>query len=565
MNQSQQLHVPQPDVVMVNGRIVTLDSTERVAAALVISGGRIAAVGSDEDMLTFAGLRTAIIDLEGTTVTPGLIDTHLHTAVAGLRIVGDLDLSPAKSIEDIVQLLEEYAARREPGEWITGNGWLETSLKEGRAIERLDLDRAAPNNPVILTHATGHLACANSLALKVSGITERTADPLAGKIGRSDDGITPNGILHEFSAMQLVLRFVPPPSVEMWKAAIQQGGIVLAREGVTATKETYKQLEYQAVMTAYTSLSYEGLLFHRPVVLCNVESIEELNELEKVTPSRAQEEKRSAQPSPHPGGIKLFIDGSLVARTAWMRDSYPLLPDRQKDGNGYPALSSELFKSLTQAADRHGFHIAVHAIGDQAIDTTIDAFESLHSGIRPALVHALLPSDHAIACMHNLAVSIETQPAFLHILGAGYARALDKNRLGRLLPLRRMIDAEIAVSFGSDWPTCPPSPRLGMWAACNRFSVFLAPETGTHEPDQRITVKEALRAYTIDAARAIGKEDEIGSIEPGKFADLVVWNGDVLGTPPDKLMNLGIRQTIIAGNIVFDMSDSTGDLIEHTQ
>ncbi len=537
---------------MMNGRIATLDGADRVVSALAIAHGRIAAVGSVEDTLAFAGSGAKIVDLDGATVTPGLIDTHVHTALAGRRIAGELDLSSASSIEDIVQLLEECAARRQPGEWITGSGWLETSLKESRAIDRHDLDRAARNNPVILTHATGHLACANSLALQVSGITAHTPDPPLGMIERSDGGATPTGILRESSAMLLVMQHVPPPSVEMWKAAIQQGEGVLAREGVTATKEAYGRREYHDVMAAYTSLGREGQLRHRPVVLCGIEAIEGIGELGKLVPRTAEDAEPSAQPSPRLGGIKLFLDGSLVARTAWMRDPYPPLPDGRNAGRGFPSMSPESFKLLVLAADRHGSHVAVHAIGDQAIDTALDAFESLRSGIRPALVHALLPSEYALARMRDLDASIETQPAFLHVLGEGYIRALDESRLKRLLPLRRMLDAGLALSFGSDWPTSPPSPRLGMWAACNRFSSVLGPGTGTYEPEQRITVKEALRAYTTDAARALGKEDRIGSIEPGKFADLVVWDGDLLATPPDELMSLGIRQTIIAGRVVFD-------------
>lgn len=548
-------------LVLVNARVLTLDSADRIAASVAIVRGRILAVGSNEETVAVAGTDARIVDLGGATVTPGLIDTHVHPATAGRRMTAQVDLSQARSIRDIVDLVRADIARRAPGEWITGDGWLETALREGRTLRRSDLDRASPDNPVILTHATGHLACANSRALALGGITEASADPPEGSIERDADGRTPTGILHEFSAMQLVERHVPAMSADMWMSALQYGSDALAREGVTASKETYRLHEYLPIFGAYEQMSRDGTLRHRPVILCTPEAILDIDDLEMTGRRPSAGIEPDTRPLPRAGGVKLFLDGSLVARTAWMREPYPSAPGGSEGGRGYPAMSQEAFTSMAQAADRRGLHVAVHAIGDQAIDAALDAFETMVGRRRPALVHALVPTEDARARMRDLSISLETQPAFIHVLGAGYARALDSDRLRRLLPLRAMIDTGVAVSFGSDWPTCAPSPRLGMWAACTRTSPSLAPGTGVHEPEQRITVRDALRAYTTAAARAIDMQDEIGSIEPGKFGDMVIWDRDILATSPDDLLSSSIRQTIVAGNVVFDAADGVAPSI----
>jgi predicted amidohydrolase YtcJ len=264
----------------------------------------------------------------------------------------------------------------------------------------------------------------------------------------------------------------------------------------------------------------------------------------------------TASPRPQFGGVKFFMDGSLVARTAWMRAPYPN-DDGGAVGAGFPAMAPDELTAIVRMARDRELHVGVHAIGDRALDAVLDAYADgsgpgVASDARLGVIHALVAPDDAIRRMQGLPVSIETQPALLTVLGAGYARALDRVRLRRLLPLRSMLDAHLAVSFGSDWPTCDPSPRLGMWAACARRSDALGGPDGVFEPQERITVKEALRAYTRTAAWALGMEDSIGSIEPGKLADLVIWDGDLLACPPDQLASLGIRTTIVGGEIVYD-------------
>jgi len=540
---------PPIDLIVHHGQIVTCDRDERIASAVAVAHGRIVAVGSEEEIGKLGGSETRFVNLNGASVTPGLIDTHVHTAMAGRRMTDELDLASAKSIAEIVELVKKSASGRPAGEWIAGSGWLETSLKEGRALERDDLDPVAPNNPVLLIHATGHLACVNRLALEMSGITDDSPDPPQGRIERSHAG-TPTGILHE-SAMQLVMNRVPAPTIATWKTAIQEAGKVLAREGVTATKETYPRRDYPNILAAYRELGVEGRLPHRPLVLCQAETLEDIDAYETIA-SAVVENSHSHRPVPSLGGIKLFLDGSLVAQTAWMNAPYPPAPDGSDRGCGFPSMPPETFQRLALEADRRGLPVSVHAIGDRAVDMTLETFGAMRGNHRPSLIHALVPSEDAFARLRNLSVSVETQPTFLYVLGAGYQRAFDPARLKRLLPLRRMLEAQLLLSFGSDWPTCPPSPRLGMWAACCRQSSALAPEIGTHVPDQRITVNDALRAYTIAAARALGKEAEIGSIEPGKLADFVVWEGNILATPPEELIHLGIRQTMVAGNIIFD-------------
>jgi predicted amidohydrolase YtcJ len=358
--------------------------------------------------------------------------------------------------------------------------------------------------------------------------------------------------------MHLVLQHVQQPDVESWRIAVEWAEGVLAAEGVTASKESYDRAECRGILAAYGLLREQNNLRHRPVVLCRPDSATDLGDVAEwqlVTANSAT--RPGPRPTPRFGGVKLFMDGSLVARTAWMHDPYPSDLGISQQDRGYPAMAPDDFGHLARLANERGLHVAVHAIGDQAIDTVLDVFAKNTAGdgpktLAPALIHALVPSDTAIARMQMMRISVETQPALLHVLGAGYARALEPQRLRRLLPLRSMINAGLAVSFGSDWPTCAPSPRLGMWAACTRISRALSPDKDVFEPNERINVKEALRAYTSTAASCIGMEEQLGSIELGKFADLVVWEGDILRTSPERLVDLGIRTTIVGGQIVFD-------------
>jgi hypothetical protein len=257
------------------------------------------------------------------------------------------------------------------------------------------------------------------------------------------------------------------------------------------------------------------------------------------------------------GGIKVIFDGSLVARTAWMYEDYSNDTENTATGNrGYPALSEDTLNEIVRDAHANGFQIAVHAIGDRAIDGVLDAYEKALKAIpnpnhRHSIVHALAPRPDAVKRIRNMNVVIETQASFLYFLSDGYARAIGNKRLKHLIPLRTLLDAGITIGNGSDAPYSPHPPRYGLWAACTRRSLSGKEGEEFLGKEECISIKEALRTYTIDAAKCLKMENLIGSLEKGKLADLVVWEKDMLSIPIDEVNTLRVIMTIIDGKIAF--------------
>lgn len=550
------------DLILVNGKILTVDANDRVTEAVAVIGGKIVAVGSNEEIRSRVGDATQVIDLRGRTATPGLIDSHTHFSAAGELY--NVDLSDLK-ITKMSDVLERVAAKVKTvnaGEWVQGGGWDEGKLAERRYITAADLDTVAPNNPVWLGHTTGHYGVGNSAALKIAGISRATKDPPAGTIDRDARG-NATGVLKE-SAMGLVTSKVPPMTREQQKNGIIKIIQDFNKEGMTAVKDPGIG---QPKWDLYEELLKEGKLTVRVFVLWRERSVESIKE------AIARLEKLPRPPSSLgdgrllSGGVKLAIDGSGGARTAWMYEDWNKNFKEKDTGNkGYPTFPPEQYREGVKLLHNAGIHLSTHAIGDQAIDWVVDSYDQALTakptrGLRHGIIHANVPTDHANDVMARLQRDFdagypEAQGTFLWWLGDNYAGNLGPERSLKLKPFKTWVNKGIKWAGGSDYGVTPFAARYSLWASVARKTLHGTYGSQPFGTKETVDIKTALRAQTIWAAHQMFLEDRIGSIEVGKDADIAVWDRDMYSVPPDDLKDLKAELTLVQGKVVFHDTSS---------
>ena len=547
------------DVVLIHGNIITVDAADTVAQALAIRDGKIIAVGTDADVLRLAGPATRRLDLHGRTATPGLIDSHAHIAEAGLDELYHVHLGDVTTIQEAMNRVRAGLAALKPGEWLQGDGWDEGKLAERRYPSVRDLDAVSADNPVWLMHTTGHYGVANSAALRLAKIDRNTPDPQAGTIDRDSRGV-PTGVLKE-AAMDAVLNLVPPPTPAQRRAGIMHSIDLLHREGMTAVKDPdISQPEWDA----YVALLRQGKLTEHVCVLWDAGTTLES--------ARKALRAISAQPRPPQSlgdgallscGAKIFMDGSGGARTAWLYADWNEHSTGVDSGNtGYPKTDPEVYRAQVQLFHRAGVHVGTHAIGDRAIDWVVDTYATVLAqtptmGLRHSIIHANIPTDHAIRTMAALearydAAYPEVQAPFMWWIGDTYAGNFGPRRSLRLVPLGTFLKHGIHWSGGSDYPVTPVDARHGLWASVERET--LKGTYGTHPfgTEEAVGVHAALRSYTIWAARQLFLETRIGSLEPGKDADIAVWDRDIYRIPSQEIKDLRCEMTLVRGAVVYD-------------
>jgi predicted amidohydrolase YtcJ len=559
------------DLLLLHGHILTVDSKYSVAQAMAVRQGVIVKVGSDAEVLEFAGKDpgTRVIDLHGLTATPGLIDTHAHVADGGVDEVYGVRLSDATSVADIVARVKAKIALVKPGEWVTGAGWDEGKLAERRYVTAADLDAVSPHNPVWLQHTTGHYGVANSVALRLARITAATADPATGTIDRDPHG-NPTGVLKEHSAMEPVVRLIPPTTLQQMRQGILHIQEVLHSEGITAVKDPdISQLHWDA----YKSLLEQGQLKERICVLWHAGStmesarkaLAEFNAVPRLPATLGDDRLLSC-------GIKIYMDGSGGARTGWVYDAWlraAKTPDATGKGEpnlGYPQTDPGVYREMVRLFHQNRVPVGTHAVGDRAMDWIVDTYALLEQeqpqpGVRHSIIHANLPTPHALDVMATLQKKYdagypEMQPGFLWWIGDIYAASYGPARGQRLEPFKTLLARGILWSGGSDYPVTPVAARYGLWASIVRETAKGTYGLRPFGVAESIDIHAALRAYTAWGARQMFLENKIGSLEVGKKADLAIWDRDLYTVPADQIKTLKCLMTLLDGEVVYTSPDS---------
>jgi predicted amidohydrolase YtcJ len=551
---------PAADLVLINGTILTVDANDSVAQAVAIAGGKIMVVGSTDAVRARIGPGTEVIDLRGRTATPGLIDTHVHFSETDALFA--VELSDAASIGDVLARVRDQVAKTQSGEWVRGRGWDEGKFAERRYITAADLDKVAPNNPVWLTHTTGHYGAANSYALKLSEVTAATAAPPAGTIDRDAQGNL-TGVLKE-SAMALVSRHVPPFTRDQQRAGMIRIIEDFNKEGMTGAKDPGIG---QAKWELYQELLKEGKLTVRLFALWSgARRLEDSGQVLARVNANPRPPSSLGDGLLMSGGVKMFMDGSGGARTAWMYQDWNRNFTEKDAGNaGYPTMAPEVYRQIATALHDAGVHVSTHAIGDRAIDWVVDTYAAALAakptrGLRHGIIHDNTPTDRAIDVMARLQKEFdagypESQATFTWWLGDNYAGNLGPERGLRLNPFRTYLTKGVKWAGGSDYGVTPFPARYGLWASVARRALngtYGATPFGTAES---VDIKAALRSFTIWAAHQIFLDDRIGSIEPGKDADIAVWDRNMYEIPTDALKDLKCELTLFRGKVVHRTSN----------
>ncbi len=550
------------DLVLVGGRVITLDAESRVAEAVAVRGTRVAAVGATAEIEALAGPGTERIDLAGRTVTPGLMDAHVHFSSGGMNLLYTLDLSypNVESIAEVQDAVAEQAERLGDGEWVRGRGWDEGKLEELRYIYARDLDEVVADRPVWLSHTMGHYGVANSLALEMAGITADTPDPPGGTIDRTAAGL-PTGVLKE-SAQGLVSRLIPGFGPEERRAGIRALADEFNKECMTGGKDPGIG---RAAWEAYRDVQAAGDLSVRIFALWRGRNgtIEEVRSYADSLAAFTRPYESTGDDHLISGGVKLYIDGSGGARTAWLYDDWNRDHTDTDTGNrGYPATDPDELRRRFRAYHDAGLHVSIHSIGDRGIDWTVDSFEEALQatpirGLRHGIIHSNIPTDRAMDIMAALqrdweAGYPEPSPTFTWWIGDTYAGNFGPERALRLNPFRSYRERGMIWASGSDYSVTPFAARYGVWASVARRPLLGVYGDRPYGTAESVDAETALRSFTTWAAHQMFLEDKVGTIEPGMYADLAVWDRDPLTVPTDDLRDMSCEMTVFNGEVVYE-------------
>ncbi len=559
-------------LLLVNGKIFTADERGTLAQAVAVDGERIVAVGSNAAVRArYAGERT--IDLKGRLVTPGFNDAHIHFANGG-RAMLLVDLNGARTLEEATQRIAARARESKPGAWILGRGWDHT-LWGGQWPTRQDLDRVAPNNPVILQRVDGHVSWTNTLALQKAGITRETAAPAGGEILKDAQG-EPTGILKE-TAGSLVGRVVPEPTIEEMLQAIEQALAEARRYGLTSIQDN----SGYEMTKLYRRLLQQGRLTVRVAEWQNFDdTIQELNRQRREFDAFKDDQFRIRLTA-----LKGYVDGTLGSRTAAMLAPFADDPHN----SGIPRRTPEELTRMIVERDAAGFQIALHAIGDRANRMALDGFQAALSnphdvGValqvprffsrkevaemkreieeeykhrRHRVEHAQVVAPSDFARFRDLGVIASMQPSHA-ISDKRWAQdRLGEYRVQGAYAWHMMKSFGVHVPFGTDWPVEPINPYLGLYAAVTRQSTEGDPAGGWW-PQERLTIADAIRCYTAESAYASFEETQKGQIAEGMLADFVVHSRDLLTIAPQEILQTEAEITILGGRVVYERAAKSG-------
>lgn len=543
-----------PDMIMVNGKILTVDKDFSVAQAVAVKDGKIIAVGDTKDMEALKGNSTKVLDLKGSTVLPGLIDNHMHLTryvFSQPPYMLDLFYPTVKSLKDVQAQLKEAVAAKKPGEWILGAGWNDTyfeEYKEGFKVSKNDLDAISPDNPVCFRDWSSHYVWANSKAMELAGITKDTPDPPGGHIERDPKTGEPTGLFLEKSAMYLIQDIIPPYTHDEMVEILRTNYKYFTEYGITSVGTAGETPELTRVV--YEAINHGELPLRASMYVAwpdyDIESLQ--NAMTYVgTPSGFGDEWVKIS------GVKVYADGTPPAKTAWMVKPYgdgtygSLVT---KGANDDEKLAS--FREILEYIDAHGYQIGVHACGDRAMLETAKIFADIMTknpwDARHYTIHGDWVPTEAMEIMAKNNIPHTTQTAIKYAIADDMTAAMGEEASGNQWPLKQLLDAGVVVSNSSDTPNVSPDWRVGVQSSVLREGQKTGKVSGPH---QIISLENAIRSYTINAAWLM-REDKIkGSIEPGKLADFCVIGKDIMTVDPHEIMNIPIIMTIVDGKVAY--------------
>ena len=511
------------DLAIINANVITMNPRQPKANAIAITRNKILKVGTGKQITQLIGKNTKVVSLEGKTVLPGLIDTHIHVADFG-RCLLWLDLTCAQSIEELQRLVKEKTKKTSVGKWIVGRGWNQNRFKEKRMLQLSDLDVAAPDNPVILYHESAMICAVNSKALKVAGVNEQTAVPSEGIIDKNQETGELAGILRD-SAANLVWQAVPEPSED---ELLEATGLACQRVKEAGLTSVHWFVLSENELTTIEKLHAQGRLHFRVNV---------------VIPTSLLEKSMSFKTDDcfmlRVGSAVIGVDGYLDCKTAALMDPY-----NDEPNNSGRLLLDELALGISiSKVLTFGLQPIVHAMGDKAIDTALKVIKPSGRNVRFRMEQAALLNPELIKRLRKQKVVVSVQPK---VITTEFEVWSARQRLGWerarwLHPLKSLLEAGVKVVGGSDCPMEPLSPLLGMQEIVARKDF----------PEQRLSVEEALRMYTIDAAFSSGEEKVKGSIEVGKLADLTVLSSNPVTVASEQINDIEVAMTIVDGKVVY--------------
>jgi predicted amidohydrolase YtcJ len=541
--------VPTADLILTNGKIITVDPEDSIAEAIAARGGKIIAVGSTSQIKAFADHRTIAINLQGKTVTPGLIDSHAHLPPFGSRELLWVKLQGIQSKKEILERIAARAEKTEAGAFI--NAWGMESHELG-FMNRDDLDEVTTKHPVLVVHTTGQWGVANSAALKLAGVNRGTVSSPGSRVEKGPTG-EPTGLLVHYPALYLVRKAIPPQKEPQIKHLIGHAAQLYASEGVTSVQDNFFMVTGMSSVPwsrLYFDLAASGALPVRlkiwpylPTLADTQDAVAELCGTGKPNPASPfhdlGEMKRTDAVSFGRvwGGLKIAVDGSGPT-AGWYRNPGALML--------HPPAELQQMVDIIHRAEQQ---VCVHASGDQAVDTMLDAFEAAQKAHprhdpRHRIEHAILPTAASFRRIKKAGIIVSTHPQFIYAWGDRWPG----RRKYEFIPVRSFLERQIPLAFGADPPAFPLwHPQYALWQAVARVSRG----GSAFSSGESIPIKQALRIQTMGSAYAAFQERDLGSLEKGKLADMVVWDRDFLSIPTEQIRDARALMTIVGGKIVF--------------
>ena len=525
------------DLVVVNANIHTMNAAQPTAEAFAVIGSRIVAVGANRGIKNLIGAKTKIIDAGGKLVMPGFNDSHVHFLDGGAGL-SSVDLRDAKTPQEFVERIKNFAARLPKGRWILNGNWDHENWTPNNLPTAAMIDAATPDNPVFINRLDGHMALANSLALKLANVTKATPEVNGGVIVRDASG-NPTGVLKD-AAMNYVYKVIPEFSFAEKTEFLQAASDYAASLGVTSVQD----------MSAGTDVGVYQELLRQGKLKTRVYAVSTLTDWQRWT--RAGIHYGFGSDMLRVGGLKGFADGSLGSTTAWFYEPYLDAPNSR----GLAADEMPNMYEKVSAADKNNLQVMIHAIGDRANDEILKIYERIEKedGMRDRryrIEHAQHLNPDLIKRFATDNIIASMQPYHLIDDGRWAYKRLDEKRLKGTYAFRSLLDAGAHLAFGTDWFVAPLNPMFGIYAATTRRTLDDKNPNGWF-PEQKITVEEAVRAYTVGSAYAEFQENEKGTIADGKLADFIVVSDNIFRINPVQIRNAKVLTTVVGGRVVFE-------------